>query len=249
MRYRILTTFPEMFRGPLDESILKRAREAGQVRVEIHNLRDWTQDRHHSTDDIQFGGGGGMVMLAEPIIRAVEDLGARTEDPSRSRVILLSPQGRLFDQAKARELAALEELILICGHYKGVDERVVEYLKPEEISIGDYILTGGELPAMILIDAITRLLPGVVGDFDSVSSDSLYEDWLLDCPRYTRPQQVRGLVAPEVLLSGHHAEIERWRDAQREERTRIRRPDLYRRYLEYRDGLKAARPAGGDNRE
>ncbi len=249
MKFQILTTFPDMFRGPLDESILKRAREAGQVRVEVHNLRDWTQDRHHSTDDIQFGGGGGMVMLAEPIIRAVEDLRSQSENPGRSRVILLSPQGRLFDQAKARELAALEELILICGHYKGVDERVVEYLQPDEISIGDYILTGGELPAMILIDAITRLLPGVVGDFDSVSSDSLYEDWLLDCPRYTRPQLVRDLPVPEVLLSGHHAEIERWRSAQREERTRMRRPDLYRRYEAYRNRLKAAASVGGDNRE
>jgi len=224
IRYQILTTFPEMFQGPFNESMLRKAQEAGLVEIGIHNLRDWTQDRHRSTDDIQYGGGEGMVMLAEPIIEAVEDLQQR--HPGRSGVILLTPQGRLFDQAQARRLAEEEELILICGHYKGVDERVVEYLQPDEISIGDYILTGGELAAMVLVDATARLVPGVVGDFGSVASDSFHEEFLLDCPRYTRPQEVRGLRVPEVLLSGHHADIERWRQAERLRRTRERRPDL-----------------------
>lgn len=224
IRFQILTTFPEMFQGPFNESMLRKAQDAGLVEIGIHNLRDWTQDRHRSTDDIQYGGGEGMVMLAEPIIEAVEAVQQR--HPGRSRVILLTPQGRLFDQALARRLAEEEELILICGHYKGVDERVVEYLQPDEISIGDYILTGGELAAMVLVDATARLVPGVVGDFGSVASDSFHEEFLLDCPRYTRPQEVRGLRVPEVLLSGHHAEIERWRQSERLRRTRDRRPDL-----------------------
>ena len=224
MRFQILTTFPEMFEGPFNTSMLKKAQEAGQICIEIHNLRDWTEDRHRSTDELQFGGGGGMVMLAEPIIRAVEDLRSRVDGPSRT--ILLSPQGRLFDQKMAQELAKQTEFILICGHYKGVDERAIEYLKPDEISIGDYILTGGELPAMILVDAVARLVPGVVGDADSVASDSFQNQGLLDCPRYTRPQEVRGLRVPEVLLSGNHAEIERWRREQQLKRTQERRPDL-----------------------
>jgi len=224
MRFQILTTFPEMFQGPLSESMLRKAQEEGLVEIQVHNLRDWTHDRHRSTDDTQFGGGEGMVMLAEPIIEAVEDL--RQRHPGGSRVIFLTPQGRPFDQQTARELAREEELILVCGHYKGVDERVVEYLRPDEISIGDYILTGGELPAMVMIDAVARLVPGVVGDFGSVASDSFHEESVLDCPRYTRPQEVRGLRVPEVLLSGNHAEIERWRQAERLRRTRERRPDL-----------------------
>ena len=224
IRFQILTTFPEMFQGPLSESMIRKAQEAGLVEVQVHNLRDWTRDRHRSTDDVQFGGGEGMVMLAEPIIEAVEDL--RQRNCGASRVVLLTPQGRLFNQSLARRLAEEENLILICGHYKGVDERVVEYLRPDEISIGDYILTGGELPAMVLVDAVARLVPGVVGDFGSVASDSFQEEWVLDCPRYTRPQEVRGLRVPEVLTSGNHAEIDRWRRRQRLERTRERRPDL-----------------------
>ena len=224
IRFQILTTFPEMFQGPFSESMLQKAQEAGRVDIQVHNLRDWTQDRHRSTDDIQYGGGEGMVMLAEPIIEAVEDLQQR--HAGRSRVILLTPQGRLFDQAAARRLAEEEELILVCGHYKGVDERVVEYLRPDEISIGDYILTGGELAAMVLVDAVTRLVPGVVGDFGSVASDSFHEESLLDCPRYTRPREVRGLPVPEVLVSGNHAEIAQWRQAERLRRTRERRPNL-----------------------
>lgn len=223
-RFQILTTFPEMFQGPFSESMLRKAQEAGLVDIQLHNLRDWTRDRHRSTDDLQYGGGEGMVMLAEPIIEAVEDLQKRHGGPSRT--ILLTPQGRPFDQRLARRLAEEEELILVCGHYKGVDERVVEYLRPDEISIGDYILTGGELAAMVLVDAVTRLVPGVVGDFGSVTSDSFHEEFLLDCPRYTRPQEVRGLRVPDVLVSGNHAEIERWRRAERLRRTRERRPDL-----------------------
>jgi tRNA (guanine37-N1)-methyltransferase len=237
IRFHILTTFPEMFAGPLEESIIKRAREAGQVEVHLHNLRDWTKDRHRSTDDVQYGGGGGMVMLAGPIIEAVEDIETRFEHPENSKKILLSPQGRHFTQEDARQWSNLEDMVMICGHYKGVDERVIDHLQPEEISIGDYILTGGELPAMMLVDAITRLVPGVVGDFGSVSSDSLYEDGLLDCPRYTRPREIRELEVPEVLLSGNHAEIEKWRREQRMERTRERRPDLWQKW-------KAGRSAG-----
>jgi tRNA (guanine37-N1)-methyltransferase len=228
VKFQILTTFPEMFQGPFDESMLKKAREAGKVQIEVHNLRDWTRDKHRSTDDVQYGGGGGMVMLAEPIIEAVESLKARS-DSSKVRVILLTPQGRLFNQQMARQLARQEEeLILICGHYKGVDERAAQHIEADEISIGDYIPTGGELPAMILVDAIARLVPGVVaGNFASVATDSLHEDWLLDCPRYTRPEEVRGLKVPPVLLSGNHGEIEKWRQGQRLERTRQRRPDLF----------------------
>lgn len=226
IRFQILTTFPEMFQGPFNESMLRIAQESGIVEIAVHNLRDWTTDRHRSTDDIQYGGGGGMVMLAEPILKAVEDLQSKWRNPERSRLILLTPQGKLFNQKMARELAQLEDILLICGHYKGVDERVMDYLQPDEVSIGDYILTGGELPAMILVDAVSRLIPGVVGDYDSVASDSFEDDWMLDCPRYTRPQEVRGLKVPDVLISGNHAEIEKWRREQRLQRTRERRPDL-----------------------
>lgn len=226
IRVRILTTFPEMFSGPFDESMLQRAQENGLAKIEVLNLRDWTSDRHRSTDDLQYGGGGGMVMLAEPIIRAVEDLKEDWEDPQKGEIILTTPQGEKFDQRIAIELAQFEELVIVCGHYKGVDERVVEYLKPLELSIGDYILTGGELPAMIVVDAVVRLVPGVVAESGSLPSDSFHEEALLDCPRYTRPEVVRGLKVPDVLLSGNHAEIERWRQQQRIERTRRRRPEL-----------------------
>ncbi|MBN2327887.1 MAG: tRNA (guanosine(37)-N1)-methyltransferase TrmD [Candidatus Omnitrophica bacterium] len=227
MQIDILTTFVDMFSGPFSESIIKRAQEAGKVDIYVHNLRDWTSDRHHKTDDEQFGGGDGMVMLAQPLIEAVQDLQSRTA--AESYLILTTPQGRIYEQSVAEELSAKEHLIIICGHYKGVDERVIDILQPDEISIGDYILTGGELPAMIIVDSVVRLMPGVVNSFGSVEEDS-FTCGLLDCPRYTRPREVMGRAVPDVLLSGNHAEIDRWRLEQSCERTARRRPDLYREY-------------------
>ncbi|HQH72199.1 MAG TPA: tRNA (guanosine(37)-N1)-methyltransferase TrmD [bacterium] len=229
MRIDILTTFVEMFTGPFDESIIKRARESGRLDLRVHNLREWTRDRHHKTDDEQYGGGDGMVMLAVPLIEAVEDL--QRQAAGDTRVILTTPQGRTYDQSVAEELSRKNHLVLICGHYKGVDHRVIEYLKPDEISIGDFILTGGELASMVIVDSVARLIPGVVNSMDSVEEDS-YTSGLLDCPRYTRPREVRGLRVPDVLLGGNHAEIAKWRLAAAEERTRERRPELYRRYRE-----------------
>lgn len=213
-----------MFRGPFDESIIKRAQDANLADIRVRNLRDWTQDRHRKTDDEQYGGGDGMVMLAQPLIDAARAI--QTEAEVKAHIILTTPQGRLFNQATAEELSAKERLLIICGHYKGIDERVIDILQPDEISIGDYVLTGGELPAMVLVDAVTRLLPGVVGSFNSVAEDS-FTSGLLDCPRYTRPRELEGRSVPEVLLSGNHAVIERWRYEQALERTSRRRPDLF----------------------
>lgn len=227
LRIDILTTFVEMFVGPFDESILKRAREAGIVEIQVHNLRDWTHDRHHKTDDEQYGGGDGMVMLAEPLLEAVADLKNRTD--RQTRILLPSPQGVVFTQETAEALAREEHLLLICGHYKGIDERVIDILQPEQISIGDYVLTGGELPAMVITDAVVRLVPGVVNSFNSVQEDS-FSCGLLDCPRYTRPRTVRGLDVPEVLISGDHKKIDAWRLKKALERTAAKRPDLYKKY-------------------
>lgn len=222
MRFDVFTLFPEMFSPYLDESILKRAREAGLLEVGLHNIRDFTTDKHRTTDDEPYGGGGGMVMKPEPIFTAVETvLGA----PPACPVILLTPQGRRFDQRVAGELAAAGHLALLCGRYEGVDERVRQHLVTDEISIGDYVLTGGELPALVLIDAVTRLTPGVLGDPEAANKDS-YASGLLEYPHYTRPPEFRGWEVPEVLRSGNHAEIERWRQEQAEKRTRERRPDL-----------------------
>ncbi|MFH1740734.1 MAG: tRNA (guanosine(37)-N1)-methyltransferase TrmD [bacterium] len=229
MRIDVLTTFPEMFAGPFDTSIVERARSSGVVDLRIHNLRDWSTDPHRKTDDEQYGGGDGMVMMAPPILDAVRDLSAQSNEKPRS--IVVTPQGRLFDQKVAEELSSYSHLILICGHYKGIDERVPELLQADEISIGDYVLSGGELPAMVLIDAVARLLPGVVGSMDSVLGDS-FTSGLLDSPRYTRPQVVQDRPVPPVLLSGNHKEIDAWRLEQACRRTATRRPELYRRYCE-----------------
>lgn len=229
MRIDILTTLVEMFAGPFDESIIKRAREAGQVDIRVHNLREWTHDRHHKTDDEQYGGGDGMLMLAQPLLDAVRELQAETE--CASHVIITTPQGRRFDQPCAEEFARREHLIIICGHYKGIDQRVFDALEPDEISIGDFILTGGELPAMMIVDAVVRLIPGVVGSMQSVEEDS-FTSGLLDCPRYTRPRELEGMAVPDVLLGGNHALIERWRLQQSVNRTAERRPDLYQTWLE-----------------
>lgn len=209
-----------MFAGPLDESIIKRARLKGLLDLKIHDLRDWTHDRHRTVDDRPFGGGPGMLMKPEPLFEAVESL--RRE---KTRVILFSPAGRKFDQAIARELAQQEDLLLVTGHYEGFDERVRETLVDDELSIGDYVLTNGALPAMVVVDAVTRLLPGALGD-DESSHDESFSAGLLEYPQYTRPADFRGMKVPEILLSGNHAEIEKWRREQARLRTKERRPDL-----------------------
>jgi tRNA (guanine37-N1)-methyltransferase len=220
MKIDVLTLFPGMFPGPLDESIIKRACESGRLRLGIRDLRDFTHDRHRKVDDRPFGGGPGMLMKPEPMFEAVEAL--RGE---KTRVILTSPAGRPFRQEIARELATEEHLLLICGSYEGFDERVRECLADDELSIGDYVLTNGALPAMVIIDSVTRLLPGVLGD-DESSVDESFSDGLLEYPQYTRPAEFRGMNVPEVLLSGDHAAIERWRREQARLRTGQRRPDL-----------------------
>lgn len=220
----VLTLFPEMFSGPLDESIIRRARDAGRLELKIHQLRDWTHDRHRTVDDKPFGGGPGMVLKPEPIFEAVESLATE-----QTHVVLFTPAGRRFDQALAVELAQKEHLLLICASYEGVDERVREALVDEEISTGDYVLTNGNLPAMLVIDAVTRLLPGVLGD-DASSVDESFSQGLLEYPHYTRPAEFRGQKVPEVLLSGHHGEIEQWRAEQARERTEKKRPDLWEQF-------------------
>ena len=225
MRFDVLTLFPEMFTGPLQESIIKRAQERGLISVHLHNIRDYATGRHRVTDDAPYGGGGGMVMKPEPIFAAVE---AVLGDEKGVPVILLSPQGRLFTHEVARELSRYPRLVLICGRYEGVDERVREHLATDEISIGDYVLSGGELAAMVIIDAVTRLLPGALGDPGATFEDS-YAWGLLEYPHYTRPAVFRGWAVPEVLLSGNHAAIARWRREQALRRTLERRPDLLER--------------------
>jgi tRNA (guanine37-N1)-methyltransferase len=220
MKIDVLTLFPAMFAGPLDESIIMRARKAGLLELKTHNLRDWTHDRHKTVDDRPFGGGPGMLLKPEPIFEAVESL-----QRAETKVILLSPSGRKFDQAIARELAAEKDLLLITGHYEGFDERVREALADDELSIGDYVLTNGALPAMVVIDAVTRLLPGVLGDDDSSREES-FSTGLLEYPQYTRPAEFRGMRVPDVLVSGNHAEIENWRHEQARLKTQARRPDL-----------------------
>jgi tRNA (guanine37-N1)-methyltransferase len=220
MKIDVLTLFPAMFAGPLDESIVQRARKSGALELTVHNLRDYTHDRHKTVDDRPFGGGPGMLLKPEPVFEAVEALAGE-----KTRVILLSPAGRKFDQAIARELAQQEELLLICGSYEGFDERIREQLADDELSIGDYVLTNGALPAMVVIDAVTRLLPGVLGDDESSRDESFSAD-LLEYPHYTRPAEFRGMKVPEVLLSGNHAEIAKWRAEQARQRTKERRPDL-----------------------
>jgi tRNA (guanine37-N1)-methyltransferase len=220
MKIDVLTLFPEMFAGPLDESIIQRARTSGVLDLRVHNLRDYTHDRHKTVDDKPFGGGPGMLLKPEPIFEAVEHLAGEN-----TRVILVSPAGRTFNQAIARELAGEQQLLFICGSYEGVDDRVRQALADDELSIGDYVLTNGNLPAMVIIDAVTRLLPGVLGD-DESSRDESFSQNLLEYPHYTRPAEFRGMKVPEVLLSGHHAEIAKWRVNQAKLRTEERRPDL-----------------------
>jgi tRNA (guanine37-N1)-methyltransferase len=220
VRVDIITLFPEICRAPLEVSMMGRAQETGALDLHIHDLRNWTHDRHHTVDDAPFGGGPGMVMKPEPVFAAVESL--RTD---RSRVLMMTPQGRRFTQAVAQQLAREEHLILICGHYEGVDHRIIEHLVDEEISLGDYVLTNGAIAAVIVVDAAVRLLPGVLGHELGAADDS-FSSGLLEAPQYTRPAEFRGWKVPEVLLSGHHAEIAAWRRSEAERRTRENRPDL-----------------------
>jgi len=221
MRIDVFTIFPAIFEGPLSLSLLGRAVDAGVVDVRVHDLRDWSTDRHRTVDDEAFGGGPGMVLKAEPVFAAVESL-----DPDRGRVLAMSPAGRRLDQAFVKELAGEAHLTLLCGRYEGFDERVIEGLPAEELSLGDYVVSGGELPALVVIEAVTRLIPGVIGKEESHRRDSFSDRRLLDHPHYTRPAEFRGMRVPDVLLSGHHEEIERWRAQAAREKTLRNRPDL-----------------------
>ncbi|MGA7413878.1 MAG: tRNA (guanosine(37)-N1)-methyltransferase TrmD [Bryobacteraceae bacterium] len=226
MRFHIVTIFPEFFAGPLDHGVVAKAKQAGRLDICIHDLRNWTYDRHRTVDDRPFGGGEGMLLKPEPLFQAVEAiLPVRTE---RSRIVLLSAQGRKFDQPIARELSQLDELVLICGRYEGVDERVAEHLADDELSIGDFVLSGGELAATVVVDVVARLLPGVLGNEDSSLNESFSEGngGLLDCPQYTRPADFRGWKVPDVLLGGNHEEIRRWRRSASTAKTKRCRPDL-----------------------
>jgi tRNA (guanine37-N1)-methyltransferase len=230
--FHVLTIFPEFFRGPFEHGVIARAQKAGLLAIRIHNLRDWTRDVHRTVDDRPFGGGAGMVLKPEPVFEAVESI-LPARDPGRHRVVLLSAQGRLFAQPDARRLARYEELVLICGRYEGVDERVSQYLADEELSIGNYVLSGGELAAAVVVDAVARLLPGVLGNEESPERESFsspeggeFPLGILDCPHYTRPAEFRGWRVPEVLLGGNHAEIRKWRLRAALEKTRRMRPDL-----------------------
>ena len=229
MRIDIITLFPEICRAPLNESMMKRAQENGAIDLRIHNLRDWTSDKHHVVDDAPFGGGQGMVMKPEPIFAAVENLQSQTSDVKQqtSKVILMSPTGRRFDQRMAEQFSHESHLIIVCGHYEGVDHRIVEHLIDEEISIGDYVLTNGAIAAVVLVDALVRLIPGVLGDEQSAHDDS-FREGLLEAPQYTRPAEFRDWKVPEILLSGNHAQIAAWRKEQSKKRTRENRPDLLR---------------------
>ena len=230
MIFHVITIFPEFFEGPFAHGVIARAKEAGKIEIRIHNLREWTHDRHKTVDDRPFGGGEGMLLKTEPLFAAVEAVfpeRAKGDREAGKQVILLSAQGRKFDQAAARRLSSADELLLICGRYEGVDERVAEHLADEELTIGDYVMSGGELAAAVVIDVIARLIPGVLGNEDSAVFESFEGDGdVLDCPHYTRPADFRGWRVPEVLLSGNHEEIRRWRRQAALEKTARLRPDL-----------------------
>jgi len=224
MKIYVVTAFVNLLEGPLSESIIKRAREKGLVDIKFFDLRDFTDNKHKQIDDTPYGGGAGMIIKAEPFFRAVEFI-KESERLRNPEIVLMTPQGEPYNQSQAKAFSEEDELIFLCGHYKGVDERVREGLVTREISIGDYILTGGELAAMVVIDSVVRLIPGAISDMDSALTDS-FENGYLDCPYYTRPENFRGMKVPEVLLSGHHAKIQEWRKQQSLERTKSRRKDL-----------------------
>jgi len=229
VKFHLVTIFPEFFRGPFEHGVVQKARDAGLIEIHVHDLRTWTYDRHRTVDDRPFGGGEGMLLKPGPIFEAVEAI--RPERSEGSKVILLSAQGKKFDQAKAREFAGLSELLLICGRYEGVDERVAEHLADEEISIGDYVLSGGELAAAVVVDAVARLREGVLGNETSIVDESFGEEGLLDWPQYTRPAEFRGWKVPDVLIGGNHEEIRKWRRNAAREKTARHRPDLLGRLL------------------
>jgi tRNA (guanine37-N1)-methyltransferase len=224
VKFHIVTIFPEFFRGPFEHGVIQKAREAGLIDIQVHDLRTWTYDRHRTVDDRPFGGGEGMLLKAAPIFEAVEAVWP--ERGQGSKVVLLSAQGKKFDQAKAREFSGLKELLLICGRYEGVDERVAEHLADEELSIGDYVLSGGELAAAVVVDAVARLQAGVLGNETSSVDESFGEAGLLDWPQYTRPAEFRGWKVPEVLIGGNHEEVRKWRRNAAREKTQRQRPDL-----------------------
>jgi tRNA (guanine37-N1)-methyltransferase len=226
MRFHIVTIFPEFFSGPFEHGVVRRAISDGRLKIQIHDLRNWTYDRHRTVDDRPFGGGEGMLLKPQPLFEAVEAI--LPERTPKQRVVLLSAQGQPFTQSLAREYSRLEDLVLICGRYEGVDERVAEHLVDDEVSIGDFVLSGGELAAAAVVDAVSRLLPGVLGNEDSTRNESFSEEQegLLDCPQYTRPAEFRGWKVPDVLLGGNHEEIKRWRRAASRDKTQRLRPDL-----------------------
>ena len=225
MLIEILTIFPGMFSGPLDASLIQKAKEKGLIEMRTHDVRDFADDKHKTVDDTPFGGGGGMVMKLEPLSRALDFVRDQAGGGSQIGIVLTSAQGEKLSQEKAKELSLKDHLIIICGHYKGTDARLGELYPVEEISIGDYVLTGGEIPAMVIIDAVVRLIPGVLGDFESAQGDSFFEE-MLGPPEYTRPAEYRGLSVPEVLLSGDHEKVKAWRRREALKRTLCRRPDL-----------------------
>lgn len=229
MKYYVMTLFPDMIESAMSESILGRAIGAGTIELVVKNIRDYTLDKHTRVDDYPYGGGPGMVMEAEPVWRCYEAI--CSEIGKKPRVIHLTPQGEVFTQAKAQAYAGEEELVFLCGHYEGIDERVLEEIGTENVSIGDYVLTGGELPALVMMDAIARLVPGVLHNGDSAGEES-FENGLLEYPQYTRPEEFRGRKVPDILLSGHHANVEAWRHEQSLARTKERRPEMYDRYME-----------------
>lgn len=239
MRIDVLSLFPEFFAGPLDASLLGRARDHGLLRVDVHDLRTWTTDRHRTVDDVPYGGGAGMVLMAEPFFAAVEDLYGAVD--ARPRTIAFTPRGRLLDQSLVRDLAATDHLLLLCGRYEGIDERVHDVLAHDEVSIGDYVLAGGDVAACVLIEAVARLVPGVLSNDESVVDES-HADGLLEYPQYTRPASVRGMDVPDILRSGDHGKVAAWRNEQARERTRRVRPDLYARW-------RAAQADRGDARD
>jgi tRNA (guanine37-N1)-methyltransferase len=230
MRIDVITVFPKILEDPLNESILKQAQKRIELDIRIIDLRDFATDKHQSVDDTPYGGGPGMILKPEPLFRAFEKIVGKDKKNKATRIVFPTPQGRLFTQEVAEELSEAERLVMLCGHYKAVDQRVIDTWVTDEISIGDYVLSGGEIPALLMIDAVVRLIPGVLGDIESARTDS-FQNNLLDCPYYTKPETFEGLSVPEVLLSGHHEKIEAWRQDQKIERTRERRPDLYKKYF------------------
>ncbi|MBR2693409.1 MAG: tRNA (guanosine(37)-N1)-methyltransferase TrmD [Thermoguttaceae bacterium] len=246
MRFDVLTLFPGIFTSFLEESLLKSAIDGGLVQVSLHNIRDWADDRHGTVDDTPYGGGAGMVMKVDKVVPCVEDVQAAA--PTAGRLLLMSPQGRRLDQPLVEELAREERLLLLCGRYEGFDERVVEILRPQEVSLGDFILNGGEVAAMAVIESVIRLIPGVLGDADSARYDSFSSgNRILEEPQYTRPREYRGHEVPEILLSGDHGRVDQWRAQQRVLRTRERRPDLLEKSQENTAAPAEKRSGAGEN--